>query len=36
MSLFSLEKRDTEKLIEKWFNSHYPDHMVITAYPEID
>jgi hypothetical protein len=36
MSLFSLEKRDTEKLIEKWFSSHYPDSMVIAAYPEIE
>jgi len=25
-----------EKLLEKWFNKHYPDSMVITAYPMIE
>lgn len=36
MSLFNLDKRETEKLLEKWFNKHYPDNMVITAYPMIE
>ena len=36
MSLFNLEKRELEKLLEKWFNKHYPDSMVITAYPLIE
>jgi len=36
MNLFGLNKRDTEKLIENWFNKHYPDDLVITAYPIIE
>ena len=36
MALFNLEKRELEKLLEKWFNKHYPDSMVITAYPIIE
>jgi hypothetical protein len=36
MALFNLEKRELEKLLEKWFNKHYPDSMVITAYPMIE
>jgi hypothetical protein len=36
ISLFNLEKRDLEKLLEKWFEKHYPGNMVITAYPMIE
>ena len=36
ISLFNLEKRELEKLLEKWFNKPYPDSMVITAYPMIE
>jgi hypothetical protein len=36
MNLFALDKRETEKLLEKWFNKYYPDDMVITAFPIIE
>ena len=36
MALFNLEKRELEKLLEKWFDKHYPDNMVITAYPIVE
>jgi hypothetical protein len=36
MNLFGLNKRETEKLIENWFNKHYPDYLVITAFPIIE
>jgi hypothetical protein len=36
MALFNLEKRELEKLLEKWFEKKYPDNMVITAYPIIE
>jgi hypothetical protein len=36
MNMFNLNKRETEKLLEKWFNKHYPDDMVITAFPIIE
>jgi hypothetical protein len=36
MKLFALDKRETEKLLEKWFNKHYPDDMVITAFPIVE
>ena len=35
-ALFNLEKRELEKLLEKWFNKHYPDNLVITAYPIVE
>jgi hypothetical protein len=36
MNLFGLDKRETEKLIEKWFDKNYPDNLVITAFPIIE
>lgn len=36
MNLFGLDKRETEKLIENWFKKHYPDDLVITAFPIIE
>ena len=36
MALFNLEQRELEKLLEKWFDKHYPGNMVITAYPIIE
>lgn len=36
IALFNLEKRELEKLLEKWFNKHYPDNLVITAYPIVE
>ena len=36
MNLFGLNKRETEKLIEKWFDKNYPDNLVITAFPIIE
>ena len=36
MNLFGLDKRETEKLIEKWFDKNYPGNMVITAFPIIE
>lgn len=36
MNLFGLDKRETEKLIEKWFMKNYPDNLVITAFPIIE
>jgi hypothetical protein len=36
MSLFNLEKKELEKLFEKWFEKNYPDSMVIAAYPIIE
>ena len=36
MALFNLEKRELEKLLEKWFDKHYPGNMVITAYPIVE
>ena len=31
-ALFNLDTRETEKLLEKWFEQNYPGNMVITAY----
>jgi hypothetical protein len=36
MKLFGLEKRETEKLLEKWFEVNYPDNPVISAFPIIE
>ena len=36
MNLFALDKRETEKLIEKWFEKNYPDNFVISAFPIIE
>lgn len=36
MNLFGLDKRETEKLIEKWFDKNYPGNMVISAFPIIE
>jgi hypothetical protein len=36
MKLFGLEKRETEKLLEKWFDKNYPDNPVITAFPIVE
>jgi hypothetical protein len=36
MALFNLDKRDLEKLLEKWFDKNYPGNMIITAYPIIE
>jgi hypothetical protein len=36
MNLFGLDKRETEKLLEKWFDKHYPDDMVISAFQIIE
>ena len=36
MALFNLEQRELEKLLEKWFDKHYPENMVITAYPIVE
>jgi uncharacterized protein (UPF0305 family) len=36
MNLFGLDKRETEKLLEKWFNKHYPDDFLISAFPIIE
>jgi hypothetical protein len=36
MNLFGLDKRETEKLIEKWFDKNYPGNLVITAFPIIE
>jgi hypothetical protein len=36
MNLFGLDKRETEKLLEKWFDKNYPGNMVITAFPIIE
>jgi hypothetical protein len=35
MALFNLDTRETEKLLEKWFEKNYPGNMVITAYRSI-
>jgi hypothetical protein len=35
MSLFNLNNRELEKLLEKWFTKHY-DGMVLTVYPMIE
>jgi hypothetical protein len=34
LSLFNLNHRELEKLLEKWFKNHY-DGMVLTIYPNI-
>jgi len=34
LSLFNLNHRELEKLLEKWFKNHY-DGMVLTVYPNI-
>ena len=34
-ALFNLDTRETEKLLEKWFEKNYPGNMVITAYRAI-
>ena len=36
MDLFGLDVRETEKLLEKWFNKHYPDDLVISAFQVIE
>jgi hypothetical protein len=36
MKLFGLGKRETEKLLEKWFEVNYPDNPVISAFPIIE
>jgi metallophosphoesterase superfamily enzyme len=36
MDLFGLDVRETEKLLEKWFNKHYPDDLVISAFQIIE
>jgi metallophosphoesterase superfamily enzyme len=36
MNLFALDKRETEKLIEKWFEKNYPNNFVISAFPIIE
>ena len=35
LSLFNLNHRELEKLLEKWFTKHY-DGMVLTVYPIIE
>ena len=35
LSLFNLNHRELEKLLEKWFSKHY-DGMVLTIYPIIE
>jgi hypothetical protein len=35
LSLFNLNHKELEKLLEKWFSKHYGD-MVITVYPIIE
>jgi len=35
LSLFNLNHRELEKLLEKWFTKHY-DNMVLTIYPIIE
>lgn len=35
-ALFNLDTRETEKLLEKWFEKHYPGNMVISAYRAIE
>jgi len=35
MSLFNLNNKELEKLLEKWFTKHY-DGMVLTVYPMIE
>ena len=32
MGLFNVNKNELEKLIEKWFASHFPDSFLIRAY----
>jgi hypothetical protein len=36
MNLFALDRRETEKLIEKWFDKNYPGNLVITAHPIVE
>ena len=36
MNLFALDKRETEKLIEKWFEKNYPNNFVISAFPIVE
>jgi len=35
LSLFNLDHKELEKLLEKWFSKHY-DGMVINVYPIIE
>jgi len=35
LSLFNLNHKELEKLLEKWFTKHY-DGMVLTVYPIIE
>ena len=35
LSLFNLNHKELEKLLEKWFTKHY-DGMVLTIYPIIE
>jgi hypothetical protein len=35
MSLFNLEGRELENLLESWFEKNYPGNMVLSAYPNI-
>jgi len=36
MNLFALDKRELEKLLEKWFDKNYPGNLVITAHPIVE
>jgi hypothetical protein len=35
-NLFNLDTRETEKLLEKWFEQNYPGNLVITAYRAVE
>ena len=35
LSLFNLDNKELEKLLEKWFSKHY-DGLVLTVYPIIE
>ena len=35
-TLLDLSTRETEKLLEKWFERNYPGNMVITAFRAFD
>ena len=34
--LFNLNTRETEKLLEKWFEKNYPGNLVISAFRAIE
>ena len=36
MNLFALDKRELEKLLEKWFDKNYPGNLVITAHQIVE